>query len=124
MNFELWYKVLKFSSLGFGQKIEGINTLMNLEQLYLGKNKITRLENLDSLVNLKVLSIQVLTSELLIVRQIVKCETWFIYCHQAQQTCGAKKCYKLYLFLSLFLKSILFEPGLENTTSFFKVIYC
>ena len=41
------------------QRIEGIETLVNLEELFLGQNKITKLENLDTLINLKLLSIQV-----------------------------------------------------------------
>lgn len=33
--------------------------LTNLTELWLGKNKITKLENIDQLVNLRILSIQV-----------------------------------------------------------------
>lgn len=42
------------------QAIENIDTLANLDSLFLGKNKITKLQNLDALTNLTVLSIQVL----------------------------------------------------------------
>lgn len=42
------------------QAIENIDTLTNLDSLFLGKNKITKLQNLDALSNLTVLSIQVL----------------------------------------------------------------
>lgn len=51
------------------QAIENIDTLTNLESLFLGKNKITKLQNLDALTNLTVLSMQVLgltSSQLLI----------------------------------------------------------
>ena len=41
------------------QRIEGIEALVNLEELYLGQNKITKLENLNTLTKLKILSIQV-----------------------------------------------------------------
>jgi Leucine-rich repeat (LRR) protein len=44
----------------FSQAIENIDTLTNLESLFLGKNKITKLQNLDALTNLTVLSMQVL----------------------------------------------------------------
>lgn len=46
--------------LGILQAIENIDTLANLDSLFLGKNKITKLQNLDALTNLTVLSIQVL----------------------------------------------------------------
>lgn len=46
----------------FSQAIENIDTLTNLQSLFLGKNKITKLQNLDALTNLTVLSMQVLTS--------------------------------------------------------------
>lgn len=42
------------------QVIENIDALANLDSLFLGKNKITKLQNLDALTNLTVLSIQVL----------------------------------------------------------------
>lgn len=42
------------------QAIENIDTLAQLDSLFLGKNKITKLQNLDALTNLTVLSIQVL----------------------------------------------------------------
>lgn len=42
------------------QAIENIDALANLDSLFLGKNKITKLQNLDALTNLTVLSIQVL----------------------------------------------------------------
>ena len=45
--------------LSFPQAIENIDTLTNLESLFLGKNKITKLQNLDALTNLTVLSMQV-----------------------------------------------------------------
>lgn len=48
------------SALVFLQAIENIDTLTNLDSLFLGKNKITKLQNLDALTNLTVLSIQVL----------------------------------------------------------------
>jgi protein phosphatase 1 regulatory subunit 7 len=35
-----------------------LDGLTKLKQLYLGKNKIAKLENLDSLVELEILSIQ------------------------------------------------------------------
>lgn len=40
------------------QRIENLSSLVNLTQLWLGKNKITRLEGLDALVKLRTLSIQ------------------------------------------------------------------
>ena len=39
--------------------IEGLDGLVNLESLFLGKNKISKLQNLGCLKKLKVLSIQV-----------------------------------------------------------------
>ena len=36
-----------------------MEALVNLEELYLGQNKITKLENLDTLTKVKILSIQV-----------------------------------------------------------------
>lgn len=48
------------SALVFLQAIENIDALANLDSLFLGKNKITKLQNLDALTNLTVLSIQVL----------------------------------------------------------------
>jgi hypothetical protein len=41
------------------QVIENLEGLNNLKCLYLGKNKITKIQNLDSLKNLEVLSLQV-----------------------------------------------------------------
>ncbi|EIW83980.1 L domain-like protein [Coniophora puteana RWD-64-598 SS2] len=38
--------------------IENLDSLVNLEELWLGKNKITKLQNLSSLKSLKILSIQ------------------------------------------------------------------
>ena len=38
--------------------IENLETLTNLEELWLGKNKITEIRGLDTLTNLKILSIQ------------------------------------------------------------------
>lgn len=49
------------ASLSLSQAIENIDTLTSLESLFLGKNKITKLQNLDALTNLTVLSMQVLT---------------------------------------------------------------
>lgn len=46
-------------ALSLSQAIENIDTLTNLESLFLGKNKITKLQNLDALSNLRVLSMQV-----------------------------------------------------------------
>ena len=43
----------------FFQEIEGIETLTKLDSLYVGKNKITKLKGLDTLLDLKILSIQV-----------------------------------------------------------------
>lgn len=40
------------------QVIENLDQLVNLESLFLGKNKITQLNNLQSLSKLKLLSIQ------------------------------------------------------------------
>lgn len=48
------------SSVVLLQAIENIDTLAHLDSLFLGKNKITKLQNLDALTNLTVLSIQVL----------------------------------------------------------------
>lgn len=42
------------------QKIENIETLTGLQSLYLGKNKIGKIENLEMCTDLKVLSIQVM----------------------------------------------------------------
>lgn len=47
-------------ALSLSQAIENIDTLTSLESLFLGKNKITKLQNLDALSNLRVLSMQVL----------------------------------------------------------------
>lgn len=47
------------AALSFSQAIENIDTLTSLESLFLGKNKITKLQNLDALSNLTVLSMQV-----------------------------------------------------------------
>lgn len=47
-------------ALPFSQAIENIDTLTSLDSLFLGKNKITKLQNLDALSNLRVLSMQVL----------------------------------------------------------------
>lgn len=44
--------------LYFWQKIEGLDALVNLEELYLGKNKITKLEGLKNLRKLTILSLQ------------------------------------------------------------------
>ena len=41
------------------QVIEGISTLTNITSLFIGKNKITKLQGMDALVNLKCLSLQV-----------------------------------------------------------------
>jgi len=41
------------------QVIENIDTLVQLDSLYLGKNKITQIQNLSSLTQLTVLSLQV-----------------------------------------------------------------
>ncbi|OAX41182.1 L domain-like protein [Rhizopogon vinicolor AM-OR11-026] len=38
--------------------IEGLDALVNLEELWLGKNKLTKLENLSKLSRLKILSLQ------------------------------------------------------------------
>ena len=43
----------------FKQKIENIDSLVKLDSLFLGKNKITAIENISSLTNLTVLSLQV-----------------------------------------------------------------
>lgn len=59
------------------QEIEGISTLVNLEYLYLGKNKITRLQNVDNLVNLRTLSLQVST-DYAIIRFVMR--RGYIYC--------------------------------------------
>jgi protein phosphatase 1 regulatory subunit 7 len=40
--------------------VENLNELENLEQLWLGKNKINALQGLDNLKKLKILSIQVI----------------------------------------------------------------
>lgn len=42
------------------REIENLNGLVHLQQLWLGKNKITKLSGLECLVNLRLLSIQVL----------------------------------------------------------------
>ena len=41
------------------QTIEGIETLVDLKELYVGKNKITRITGLENLTRLTLLSIQV-----------------------------------------------------------------
>jgi len=43
----------------FLQTIENIETLTNLEELYIGKNKITKMDGLSTLTKLTLLSIQV-----------------------------------------------------------------
>lgn len=45
------------------QVIENLDTLSSLQSLFLGTNKITRLQNLDGLHNLSVLSIQVVSQQ-------------------------------------------------------------
>jgi len=52
---ELCYQV----DVCFVQVIENLDTLVQLDSLYLGKNKITQLQNLSSLTQLTVLSLQV-----------------------------------------------------------------
>lgn len=54
------FKRLKVLELGANRlsRIEGLEELEELEELYLGKNKISKLEGLDSLKKLRVLSIQ------------------------------------------------------------------
>ena len=39
--------------------LENLDTFVNLDSLYIGKNKITKIQNLDMLTNLTVLSMQV-----------------------------------------------------------------
>lgn len=39
--------------------IENLDGLTNLKSIFLGKNKITKLQNLDSLINLEILGVQV-----------------------------------------------------------------
>ncbi|XP_033085408.1 protein phosphatase 1 regulatory subunit 7 isoform X8 [Trachypithecus francoisi] len=51
-------KIEGFEVLKKVKAIENIDTLTNLESLFLGKNKITKLQNLDALTNLTVLSMQ------------------------------------------------------------------
>lgn len=48
-----------FESLLCSQVIENLDTLASLQSLFLGTNKITKLQNLEGLHNLTVLSIQV-----------------------------------------------------------------
>lgn len=48
--------------------IENVDALTSLESLFLGKNKITKLQNLDALTNLTVLSMQVRTARSLLPR--------------------------------------------------------
>ena len=43
----------------FRQKIKNLGSLTTLTSLYLGKNKINKIENLDKLTNLRILSLQV-----------------------------------------------------------------
>lgn len=57
---EFCITAITLSPLVILQAIENIDTLANLDSLFLGKNKITKLQNLDALTNLTVLSIQVL----------------------------------------------------------------
>lgn len=45
--------------LSNSQVIENLDTLSSLQSLFLGTNKITKLQNLEGLHNLTVLSIQV-----------------------------------------------------------------
>ena len=49
------------------QEIEGLETLTSLTELWLGKNKITKLANLTSLVKLERLDVQVRMSSLLFI---------------------------------------------------------
>ena len=53
------------------RKIENLDGLINLKQLYLGKNKISKLDNLDCLVQLEILSIQ--SNRIVKVKLLVKC---------------------------------------------------
>lgn len=41
------------------QVIENLDGLTNLNSIFLGKNRITKLQNMDSLINLKILGVQV-----------------------------------------------------------------
>ena len=41
------------------QVIENLDTLVQLDSLYLGKNKVTKIQNLSSLTQLTILSLQV-----------------------------------------------------------------
>jgi len=43
----------------FVQVIENLDTLVQLDSLYLGKNKITQIQNVSSLTQLTILSLQV-----------------------------------------------------------------
>jgi len=43
----------------YTQVIENIDSLVQLDSLYLGKNKITQIQNLSSLTQLTILSLQV-----------------------------------------------------------------
>ncbi|XP_032081541.1 protein phosphatase 1 regulatory subunit 7 isoform X2 [Thamnophis elegans] len=50
--------ILSLTRMLYLLAIQNIDTLTNLDSLFLGKNKITKLQNLDALTNLTVLSIQ------------------------------------------------------------------
>ena len=52
------------------QEIEGLETLTSLTELWLGKNKITKLANLTSLVKLERLDVQVRMSSLLFILSV------------------------------------------------------
>lgn len=52
----IWKLLVLFFLL---QVIENLDGLTNLNSIFLGKNKITKLQNLDSLINLKILGVQV-----------------------------------------------------------------
>lgn len=65
------------------QKIQGLETLVNLNQLWLGRNRITEITNLSALTNLRQISLQANRLECMRVR------------------CPVHHCWRLTVFVAL-----------------------
>lgn len=61
------------------QIIENLEGLENLENLYLGKNKITNIQRLDSLKKLSILSLQVMTNVIKLYVELLKVIKYSIF---------------------------------------------
>ena len=54
-----WWVPIQLACGGAFQVLENLESLTSLQSLFVGKNKIAKLQGLDALVNLRTLSIQV-----------------------------------------------------------------